>query len=226
MFHFSFRSTFVVGTVLGVLITLCLKHFFVTQQYVCEPSELKPYDKWFFLQGLVRNPLLWDAIRYSNHSTRFESDYLKAKIKVLCIVIVRTPDNVRAQQDTWLKKCTAIETLRVESKRKLSPSKSDKSSWQLLCKLLFEIRKFDWVLIVNDKTFVIMENFRYYVAALSARRPYYLGHAVTLWGTTYNSAIPSYALSRGAVNHLRTQFRPNICTQNTYRGKEDYYLGN
>ncbi|XP_023016831.2 glycoprotein-N-acetylgalactosamine 3-beta-galactosyltransferase 1 [Leptinotarsa decemlineata] len=227
MVHFYSRVLFLLGFSFGILL------FFVERK--CLNSEQKivktlSYNQWFKSLGLTRKTVHWDVLRYNpNLTVTIEASFLFTKIKILCVILVRNEKNARASKSTWGNGCNNVEFLDIEtSKNKLSPKKrvKGKSSWALLCQKLKTVTKeYDWVLIVNDDIFVIMENLRFYLAPLEATATYYLGHAVVFWSTVYNSAQAGYILSSGTVDAFKEKFTKTDCLEDMYWNREDFYLG-
>lgn len=190
------------------------------------------YQKWFASTRLVRKKIGFDLLRYSvDVNVRTEAEFLFEKVRVLCLVLVRNAKNAEAVGNTWGKGCNSIEfvSLGNKTKRKILPIRKTKeqSSWILLCKALLDVKSFDWIVIVNDNSFVILENLRRLVAGLDSKRGYYLGHAVTFWTVTYNTGQAGYVLSWGSVEAIRRKFNSTeLCTSEiTYLNQEDMYLG-
>ncbi|XP_050310425.1 glycoprotein-N-acetylgalactosamine 3-beta-galactosyltransferase 1-like [Anthonomus grandis grandis] len=221
MAHFYERISFVVGLAIGVVLAF---HFRPTV-VINEPSST--YKTWFSQQNLTRKSVNWDTIRYTNAAFVTESAFLHNKIKILCIILVKSERNFVSASATWAKGCNRVKAIYLESNRKQMPRKVDKrkSSWFLLCNNLLEENQFDWTLIVQDTSFVIMENLRFYVAPLDKDDKHYLGHAVKFWSTIYNSKEPGYVLSRGTIKAFNKFMTREKCEENRYWNKEDYYLG-
>lgn len=231
MGHFYGRASFAIGLVVGAVLALYVSRRTMSgenNRFQKKPP-LQPYVHWFQKRGLNRTLLLWDETRYANKSLYTEAHYLFDNIRILCVVLVRTPNNLVAVNATWATGCNSLKQILLPSRTSIMPSKQDKalSSWVQLCKLLHDsdTEPFEWVLVVKDTSFVILENFRHYVAPLDSEKSHYLGHAVQFWGTVYNSGDPGYALSKGALKALQRGMRRSECIENSYRNKEDLYLG-
>lgn len=189
------------------------------------------YQKWFASTRLVRKKVSFDVLRYSNISSATEAKFLHDKVRVLCLILVRNAKNAEAAKNTWTKGCNAVEFVGIEpkTKRKIWPIRKTKqhSSWVLLCKALLKIKMHDWVVFVNDNTFVILENLRHLVAGFDYNDGHYFGHAVTFWTTIYNTGQAGYVLSWGSIEAIRIKFSySELCTSEiTYLNQEDMYLG-
>nr|CAH7713038.1 unnamed protein product [Callosobruchus chinensis] len=194
-------------------------------------KRLPSYDTWALKRGIQRKLLPWDTLRYSGTTFMLEADILFTKIQVLCVIIIRKYKNVEAAEDTWAKGCNHIqyvETVSKNNKNKKLPAMRTRehSSWILLCKLLLNIdQRHDWVIVVNDNTFAIMENLRYHLAALNPSDKHYLGYAVKFWSTIYNSNEAGYVLSKGAVQTFQKAYTETECLNHIYWNREDFYLG-
>lgn len=105
----------------------------------------------------------------------------------------------------------------------------ENSTWSLLCRSLMRIEEdssYNWVLIVNDNTFAMLENLRLFVAPLNSSRNYYLGHAVQFWNRNYNAGQAGYVLSRGSLKELQNNLGNKSClAETTYLNQEDFYIG-
>ncbi|KAG5890617.1 hypothetical protein JTB14_005125 [Gonioctena quinquepunctata] len=225
MVHFYTRIlALLIGLISGIFIAKTCKH-----SVKRSTSTIPTYNRWFQNQGLIKKHILWDTLRYNHnleHTT--EANYLFHKIRILCVILVRSEKNAKASESTWAKGCNHVQFIEIKTRNKPVPIKriKEQSSWILLCKNLKNISgEYDWVLIVNDNSFVIMENLRYYLAPLEATAKYYLGYAVTFWSTIYNSAQAGYVISRGTVDAFREKFTQTDCSTNTYWNREDFYLG-
>lgn len=247
MVKFYIRITFICGFFLGLLFSalVSLIQQNINSKVSCNnssvylasrsPPPVDPlYKKWFAKHNLTHTEISIDTLRYGNTSRyRTEAQYLLDNVEVLCIVIVYKYRNFKAANNTWTRRCNRVESIRAAFQETINPfiqRQSQKySSWFALCDALRGISSVpNWVLVVRDDTFAIVENLRYAVAGFDHRRPYYLGHAMTFWGVTYNSGEAGYALSSGVIRQLKTVFfQSEECLKDVgYRNKEDYYLGN
>lgn len=166
-----------------------------------------------------------------------KSEWLKNKVPITCIVFVEKLKLAATIKDTWGKHCNRLlffsQQLADSNLSVINLGIKYTSSWQLLCEVMNYIWKrsneipLQWTIFVKDDTIVIPENLRYIVAPLDFREPYYLGHAVVLWGSPYNVAQAGYVLSYETLRRLMEVFdTPEKCAAGgKYWKKEDYYLG-
>lgn len=236
MYHFFSRFLFLVGFLVGFFLAVFLIKQESKNVYISKVKTLKTindtiYQKWFASTSLVRKRGSFDLLRYSSKIFTTEAEFLYSKVKVLCLILVRNAKNAEAAKHTWGRGCNSIEYVSIDNKvkRKIVPIKKNKeqSSWVLLCKALLNIKTYNWIMIVNDNSFVILENLRRLVAGLDYMKGHYLGHAVTFWTTTYNTGQAGYVLSWGSVEAIRKKFNSSMhCTSEiTYLNQEDMYLG-
>ena len=141
---------------------------------------------------------------------RTEAYFLYQTIPVICIVYPTDSDWTTAIKDTWGRHCNQVKffshkfensTLEIELLKASSEfsliCQSLQSVWYENAKLASheEQQKF-WVMISTQDTFVLMENFRFYVAPLNQTGEYYLGHAMKFWNSVYNWADAGYYFIR------------------------------
>lgn len=222
MTHFYGRIIYLVGVILGIYLAIHFKK---------QNNPLKNYNEWFKTNLFKRKILLWDLIRYGNRNFTTEAELLYKKVKVLCIILVKNNKNIVAIENTWGKNCNNIKFIYLKNKlNKMLPIKRTKeqSTWYKLCSSLneLELNDFKWFLIINDDTFVVMENLRYLLAPLNPNQTHYIGHTVKFWNTLYNQAQAGYVLSYASLEILRKNLKNNCSTLNhVYWNKEDFYLG-
>ncbi|KAK3912055.1 Glycoprotein-N-acetylgalactosamine 3-beta-galactosyltransferase 1 [Frankliniella fusca] len=201
------------------------------------------YETWLTNQGILRKTLDFDEYLYGNSHKQavLEAEFLKKKIHVLCVVFVEREKNIMAASHTWLRHCNdyvLYYAKRPQDHREKNFAEDlgvkkvqAKSSWDFLCKTVLDLwekkeSKLQWLLFVSDDMFVVPENLRRMVAQLDPNHPYYFGHAQTLWGQPFNVALAGYALSKGTVELLASNFTFDSCpTGGKYWKKEDFYLG-
>lgn len=193
-----------------------------------KPFTSEAYNNWFNKQQLSKRYINWDQIRYGNASVTLESNYLYEKVPILCLILVKSEKNAQAAKNTWAKSCNQVELVKLPESRKPQIKRNKKqSSWVLLCEKMFTVTNYKWVLIVNDYTFSILENLRYFLAPLNSDQDYYLGHTVTFWGHDYNLGQAGYVLSNGALKKLINKLnKTQDCSKDlTFWNREDFYLG-
>ncbi|GJQ83388.1 hypothetical protein Trydic_g18169 [Trypoxylus dichotomus] len=189
------------------------------------------YNAWLAKNKIITTKIPSDILRYSKHKYLLESEYLYNRISVLCIILVRNEKNAKAAQATWAQGCNDVELVKLNTRqrKRRMPVKQNKenSTWCLLCKSLMKIDdKHQWVLVVNDNTFALLENLRLLVAPLNYMKNYYLGHAVQFWNINYNTGQAGYVLSRGSLKQLQNKLGNDSCiAETTYLNQEDFYIG-
>jgi len=87
--------------------------------------------------------------------------------------------------------------------------------WKVQVSTISDVN-YDWFLKVDIRTFVVMENFRYFVSSFDPSFPFYFGHTISsMWDVSYNSAEAGIAMSRGAVQQLRKALTEGLCTDDS-----------
>ena len=166
-----------------------------------------------------------------------EAEWLKIKVPITCIVFIKKLKFATAIKDTWGKRCNEVlffsQKLDHPDLSVINLGIKYTSSWQYLCEVFNYIwRKKDemhlkWIIFVKDDTIVIPENLRLILAPLDFREPHYLGHAVILWGQSYNIAEAGYVISYESLRRLVEKFgsHEKCASSGKYWKKEDYFLG-
>lgn len=236
MHRFIVRIIFVISFSLGILFGI----FFSTSVHKCDISKdyytKKPkninYNKWFDSNGLKREKITIDNLRYGSRNYHLESQYLYDNVDILCVILVHNKKNAFAANDTWAQNCNMVKFVYMvngNEKKKMIPTKKTKenSSWTILCRTLYKLQNnYQWYLIVNDSTFAILENLRLILASLNPNEGHYIGHAVKFWGTMYNMGQAGYVLSNQTLSILKKRFANTSCVADiTYMNLEDLYLG-
>lgn len=231
MVHFYLRvATFLFGALLGIILAKLCAYGNYEHLNVPVKKHIPSYKTWSTSQGLKSKPVSWDILRYSNSDIyQLESQFLFRKIQVLCVIFVHSEKNIDGAKNTWIQSCNNLKLIEIKTKKnKFVAVKRTKenSSWVLLCQFLKNITdQYDWYLIVNDNTFAILENLRYFVAPYNSSKPYYLGHPVKFWNTVYNSGQAGYVLSNGALKAFQRSLTETECSTSAYWNREDFNLG-
>lgn len=193
------------------------------------------YEKWFQKKNLQRSYLPMDTAKYGSiDKSLLESQYLYNHVSLICVILVRKRKNAVAANNTWAKHCNKRKFIYLQNEKvqkTMLPIRQEKieSSWHLLCDAIREIpTKYQWSLFLFDDMFAIPENVRKMVAGLDSDQGYYLGHAISFWGTNYNVGQAGYVLSRGSIKALQSLFNSSEACINGGRfwKQEDFYLGN
>ncbi|CAM1305819.1 Uncharacterised protein g4179 [Pycnogonum litorale] len=194
------------------------------------------YLKWLNGNNLKRKHL-WDkesVVYYDeNKKFNFEFDVLAKKISVLCLILAENKKFVKAVNATWAAKCNDhyfVGHFRNNLKlRTLIPS--GKSSFSICCSALHTVagrfrNKFDWILIVDSRSFVIVENLRYFATQFNSTDVHYLGHAFRddFTKTIYNLGGAGTLLSNGALNYFHETV-PSSCQSEFINDMYDIAFG-
>lgn len=245
------KSLFGVGFLLGMLLAVVFHNYrqdllSLDVQDLVEFSYDFAYEKWLFSIGLCSILLSPDENRYRQEYTdnnetdvelavrpNTEAFFLHHHIPVVCIVFPTTVEGAVAVNNTWGQHCNQIKFYHHKLKNSTLPIKtiSASSSFGLLCSVLLDLRRekipFQWLLFATDNTYVIPENFRYFVASFNSSEPHYLGHTMTYWNVLYNWKEAGYAISKGTVDILLNKFNDQeaCAASGKYWKNEDWYLG-
>ncbi|XP_034190321.2 C1GALT1-specific chaperone 1 [Osmia lignaria lignaria] len=192
------------------------------------------YRKWLENQQVKIKDIDMDTYLYGiKGKERLEADWLKSNVHLTCIVFVKKIKLARSVKDTWGKHCNKIYFFGQQKDSEVPVRNFDRklvSSWQLLCEAFNYVWKdnatLEWLVFVKDDTLVIPENLRYMLGPLNYTDDYYLGHAVVMWGQSYNAADAGYVISKGVLKKLTTMFdnSEKCITGGKYWKQEDYYL--
>ncbi|XP_044754344.1 C1GALT1-specific chaperone 1-like protein [Coccinella septempunctata] len=216
--HIIFTFGFLSGTIISILFQSKKQLFFKDNDSYNQGITFKPL--------YARKYSSFDLLRYGNHNFITESEYLFQSIKILCLIFVFKDKNFESIENTWGKHCNALEKLYIDKTRSIFPSKSNAraNSWILFCEKVKKTPEYyNWLLVVNDDTYVIMDNLRYYLANKNSSENFYLGHPVKFWNTHYNLGRAGYVMSKGVIAKMQISTCDNDIS---YRNKEDYLLGN
>nr|XP_012135566.1 PREDICTED: C1GALT1-specific chaperone 1-like isoform X2 [Megachile rotundata] len=206
----------------------------ITFQVWEEKKSNVTYSKWLENQKLQVNDINMDSYLYGIMKEGIlESDWLMSNVHITCIVFVKKIKLAKSIKDTWGKRCSNIYFFGQQKDSEVPIINFEKklvSSWQLLCEAFNYVwrdnKTLEWLIFVKDDTLVIPENLRYMVGPLNYTEDYYLGHAVIMWGQSYNVADAGYVISKGVLRKLLTMFdtTEKCIAGGKYWKQEDYYL--
>jgi hypothetical protein len=198
-------------------------------------TEESVYESWLYSKGLESQCFTSEQVSYKN-VTNTESKFLAKNINLLCVVFIKSSKKAETIMNTWGTHCNRIvffgisdfDELKVPVYNVITP----KCSWHYLCTAIRQIwleysKQLQWVLFIPDTIFAIPENLRLVVSSLDPSTPHYLGHALYLWGESYNAAQAGYVLSKAAIELLVSKFNSSeACEKSGKHWKnEDFYLG-
>lgn len=231
---------FFIGFVLGILFIQAHKkvptHLNKTIHKNSTRTAETVYHSWLHTKGYNRQCLSSDQVSYGNLTFDTESTFLKKEINVFCVIFVKKTKKVETILQTWGNHCNKIVFYGIldayETNIPIYVIKP-KSSWHYLCSAIHNIwlehsANLQWILFAPDDIFALPENLRLVVSSLEPSVPHYLGHALMLWGESYNVAQAGYVLSRAALAAVAHRFNStDACEKSGKHWKnEDYYLGN
>uniref|UniRef100_A0A6V7LHP4 N-acetylgalactosaminide beta-1,3-galactosyltransferase n=1 Tax=Bracon brevicornis TaxID=1563983 RepID=A0A6V7LHP4_9HYME len=257
MFLFSLKSRviFISGFLIGFISVL----LFTVRDHDVIDKDIAPifplwnsqighlyssYESWLRLHNIATKDINLDVIHYgppvANKSSEviLESEWLKSKVHVTCVVFIKRRKLARAIKSTWGPRCSKIYYFSRDTEDPSIPIRKFPgkltSSWHMLCQVIKVLwdestgsSDLQWIIFVNDDTIVLLENLRYLLAPLDYNKGYYLGHPVVLWEQSYNVAEAGYVLSRGSLVKIVEAFETDEACKSggKYWKKEDFYLG-
>ncbi|KAK9885984.1 hypothetical protein WA026_014770 [Henosepilachna vigintioctopunctata] len=228
MLTFSTNFIFIVGFISGSFISLFIQighNISISEPYL-KSQKNNEYENWFRSKQYNRKHVSFDLTRYGTKTYYSEAELLFNSISVLCLVIVSKDSNWKAIQNTWGKRCNGIDSIKINKKKEIFPWKRNNEDklWITLCEVFKKVeRKYNWVLVVNDDTFAIIENLRYHVAYRNSSEQYYIGYPVKFWSIVYNLGRAGYLLSRGVLEAIQ---KSDCNSKILLRNREDFILGN
>lgn len=167
------------------------------------------YNEWLHKQNVSKIQIPEEVLRYNGNSNKqLESAFLYRNTPVLCLVFVNSHNGADAVKQTWAKHCNIVTFFGRFVDEKIPVIKVPPvTSFEGFCYAFTHIFKkyndqFDWVMIADDFTYVIIENLRHYVAPLNSSYPYYLGHPVKGFSSLYNVGSAGIVLSKGSLSLL------------------------
>jgi glycoprotein-N-acetylgalactosamine 3-beta-galactosyltransferase len=182
-----------------------------------------PYQDWLEKQGLRTKALPEEDIAFGKETIETEASFLSKKIKVLCLILSKGKNKAASVKETWAKRCNEVlfygsftdDKIPVHRYSSLEPSHTS------FCKILQQVikgnnsnetsgsnhRDYNWLLIAQDNSYVILENVRKLVAPLDYSQKYNLGRPVKQHSLpVFNSLDSVILLSRGSVEFIINKF--------------------
>jgi hypothetical protein len=175
-----------------------------------------------------------------------EAKYLLQETNILCVVMLDTdmfkwregvymtdeytPTATTAELAimlTWGRHCSKVLFFSKELSVDVSVIHLDDVidiySWTAYHKALMHVSKhyinhFKWFLIVEEDTYVLMENLAYYLSVFNQSVPMFLGHVYSAWGTDYNTGGPGIVLNQAALHKLYQQLVKGHCAESSSAG--------
>ncbi|XP_040578858.1 LOW QUALITY PROTEIN: C1GALT1-specific chaperone 1 [Lepeophtheirus salmonis] len=234
---FNFLLSFILGVCIQLFIQLVLNG--ATPLY--RKNEIAPssevfdhgysYDQWLYqnygYESFLVDP---DILHYDKtFKGNIESDFLRKKIPILCLILADTFEGSKSINDTWGSHCNEIRFYSSKINNSSLPiiKLSVQSSFDLYCQAIRRATKDTWIFIAKERTFAVIENLRYYLASKNASSHYYLGHARKFWNVNYNWKDAGIVLSPGSIDKFTTTFTSDKKCESggRYWGNGDWYLG-
>lgn len=197
--------------------------------------EIQYFDRWLKKTGYRTTQVDFDYFSYSGNKSLnqfLESQILKVKVKLMCVMFVKSINNAYAAANTWMKHCNSYKFYGLKPEKYLEVKVlRPKSSWHYLCEIIRQIENsaddYMWVLFVPDDIYAIPENLRHYVFNKNPKGQFYLGQKAMFWNQHYNLGQAGYVLSKGSITALAKRFNTTQSCQTSgkYWKNEDYYLG-
>lgn len=199
-----FLGASLTGIVIGLL-TLQSKR--VTLQPVVSAVKLpvQSYNKWLSH---------WEP----PFEAMSEAQMLFHRVPILCVIYAQSSQQVRSVASTWSRHCnhaTFLGSIRDD----YVPIDAMPGQWASssgACHTVHYIwnqfgRQWpQWVLLVDDQTFAVIENLRRYLAPLNSSDVYYLGHAMHDSKGFYNILSAGIVLSQGALDVSKLSCMRNV----------------
>jgi len=169
----------------------------------------RTYNEWLKLREFSHIPLDQEMMSYSNTSQRneTEAEFLFNHVPIICIVLTERTKSAKAVSETWGKHCNKLILFGSYESTEPLVEKVPQDKWNAIPEAVIRVGKgysdeFNWTIITDDLTYVILENLRYMVAGLNSTIPYYLGHTMHQSGWLYNQINGGIVLSKGALVKL------------------------
>jgi hypothetical protein len=145
-----------------------------------------------------------------------DTNNLMEKFEYLVSHYLDSPTMMSAKEaivHTWGKRCSWLVIFSgeraVDSERVPTVplnTTTDTTSWAAYREAALYLRqyteRFDWFLLVEEDSFVVLENLAYFLAVYKPATPHYFGHAYRTWSTEYARAGAGVVLSRAAMTQL------------------------
>ena len=175
-----------------------------------------------------------------------EAKYLLEEMSILCMVMLDTDmfkwrDSVYITDEytptmttaelaialTWGRHCSQVlffsKSLSVDVSVIELRDVHDIYSFTAYRKALMHVSKhymddYKWFLIVEEDTYVLMENLAYYLSVFNQTTPMFMGHVYTAWGTDYNSGGPGVVMNKVALQRLYQQMVKGHCGESDSPG--------
>jgi hypothetical protein len=206
------------------------------------PQETAPVDE---RESSTRDGH-WQRHRHGPPSSVSRKDAVVPPPRILCALKthVANHDQVADVVDTWGWRCDGFFAASTKTQRDigavdlLHKGKEEYNNlWQKVRSMLAfmydnYLDDYDYFLLADDDTFIVMENLRNYLLSIESAtggrdaRPLYIGSPVVNGETYYHTGGPGYVLNRSALRFLVEDGLPYYFAHIVnVRAPEDYYLG-
>lgn len=166
------------------------------------------YNNWLRKHGVTR--VQGDTKTCAKNNKKIlESDFLKRYVKITCVIFVTNIDATFRVFSFWVTKCDNFYFFGPNKSEFIPIITSTYSMypWQRMCKtleyiILNEEQFFQWIILVNDNTFVIPENLRYSLVLLNETSPFYGGRIRFNRNIFYNGLKTGIVFNKAALETL------------------------
>ncbi|CAH1789543.1 unnamed protein product, partial [Owenia fusiformis] len=148
-----------------------------------------------------------------------ESDYLTSEFKLLCVVMIHKEHLIHQGhniQATWGRHCNHMifHSNKNYDNLPVISNSGDPKSWENFRNVINTISQsysqYKWVVFVDEDTYLIPENLRYYISVLEPTIPHYLGHVVerrSLFSGVYNTLDTGFVVNKQTLDLLQKCFK-------------------
>lgn len=228
--------TFVLGATFGVLLAFWILNLSNTTSnnystlynpHSDHTTDSKHYYHWLQQHGISKVAKVKNSC---SKNQNLESDFLKQHVKITCVIFISNLKSAYRVYSSWLEKCDNFYFFGPNNDAfiPINTNTYSKYPWQRLCKsleylILNERNNLQWMILVQDNTYVIPENLRYSLALLNASDPFYGGQIKSHRNILFSPLNAGIILNVVALEFLLQSNSLPCYLQNYFEA--DYFLG-